>query len=339
MSFWDTAGQYGAQTLGAGLGGGAASAIMGGITGNSAGAQKRSARKQFNRTMKHTKKSIKWGNKADLANQKAMFDYRIDQGLDYGMTPYEMFMGPAAGAGGGTSGSGQTLGNAASSAGNTRANLEYQDQVTQRENNADRAVQLAQTKMQTDAQRDVAKTQAGATEYGADLNYQAAMQRLTFDQEVYSTTNLPQAAATLRLTEKQTEKVINEIATSEPDFVRFIKLMTMGVDNMTAMVAGSEFGDLSNPKTLLNMSPEKRKKAIAAMLSAKSQINTEIAGATEGFGRTVESILQGMYDILRKGMGHIENLFGIGGIEALGNSQSSNSGAITDPGNYGPSSP
>ena len=54
----------------------------------------------------HARGKLILGNRLDLANQQKMFDYRIRKGQEAGMTPYEMYMGPAAGAGGGTTGSG-----------------------------------------------------------------------------------------------------------------------------------------------------------------------------------------------------------------------------------------
>ena len=131
--------------------GGAAKGLGGVVTDKLFGTSKK-ANQQLEQdrqwSLDQAERLLTLGNEQDMANQQAMYDYRIDRGLSEGMTPYEMHMGPAGGGGGGTSASGQTLGNAASSAGNMKAQMQFQAS----ENERNRQTQLQQTQMQTDAQ-------------------------------------------------------------------------------------------------------------------------------------------------------------------------------------------
>ena len=260
----------------------------------------------------------------DLSNQKEMYDYRINQGLDHGMTPYEMFMGPAAGAGGGTTGSGSTLGNSQTS----RDMQTRQLQITREENAANRQTQLAQTQMQTNAQLESAKIQAGVglakslgttymsnktTERGQDINsetsrrgqdissetskrnvdIQTSIQKgqLDLSERQFKQVTLPQAAKQLNLTEYQTQKALNDVATSDPKFVLAMKRLTMGVDNLYVEGLIKQFGvDPTKSQPEWDKIPvDKRAALMAALDIARSTTAKEGSGLAAVFERIVDA--------------------------------------------------
>jgi hypothetical protein len=228
----------------------------------------------------HSIDMVKLGNELDMANQKEMFDYRIQQGKAAGMTDYEMFMGPAAGAGGGTTGSGSTLGNQpAQLAANatSAANARMQAQT-----------QLGTAMIQANAQRDVAKTQAdattGAATINSDIQKSIAEARLGFDNKVFKESTLPQASANIGLTQQQTLKVANEVITSSPKFVKMLTLMKMGSENILAtMVANGLPIDITDPNQVKNMTEKQREQVMTAILSLLSQTRKETEGLASIF--------------------------------------------------------
>jgi hypothetical protein len=236
----------------------------------------------FNQSHQNTLEALTLGNEMDMSNQKEMFDYRIQQGMQHGMTAYEMFMGPAAGAGGGTTGSGQTLGNSQS-----QKDQQMAQAMTQREENrADRMTQLAQTEMQTRAQLAAAEMQADASKYGANQSLIASLGSSYMSSEASkygadqsaaasqygadraATTQmkvarinenlkrwdlsmkstelyhktLPMAAQEIQINEARLDKALNEVVTSSPKYQKALKIMTMSVDNSTNSMLQARFG-------------------------------------------------------------------------------------------------
>lgn len=249
---------------------------------------------------------VKLGNALDLQSQKDIFDYRIEQGIEYGMTPYEMFMGPAAGAGGGTTGSNQVLGNSA-----TQKNLQAQQLEAEAINkNMDRLTSLEATKMQTDAQVETAKIAAGATtgaaeisagasKYQADLNKQIADNRLKLDTDRYKYIDVPQASENLKLTKQQIQKTINEVATSEKRFVLYITKLKMGLDNMVAeYIQNAEGIDVTRPETYPK-SEEKRRELLGLLLAIQSGTAKNIRGLVEMFSQAQDATMDSVEKSVR----------------------------------------
>jgi hypothetical protein len=220
------------------------------------------------RTQRYVRQNMRLGNQLDMDNQKAMFDYRIDQGLEHGMTPYEMFMGPAAGAGGGTSGSGAVLGNAAAQSGMQRSQLAQQRMLQGQQILGN----LAVTKMQTEAQKEIAGMQVGATERGQDIQKMIADNQLVLDWNSYhialSRLSIDQAKAPHEI-----DKLINEVSTSKPKFIKYMKYLTMGADNMlaTMLLGDKSLEDIAND-------PEARKQFVSLALAYQSQALKEGKG-------------------------------------------------------------
>lgn len=294
MGFFDGLVDFGKDILGAG-----ASALGGSLGGAAGNIILGDPEPDY--SQEEILEQITLGNKLDIRNQKEMFDYRINQGVAAGMTPFEMYMGPAAGAGGGTTGSGQTLGNAATA----KNQAQIQAEMQQRSQIANNTAALAQTKMQTDAQRDVAKIQAGATEYGADLQYNAQMVKNAIERDKLETVVIPMAAANIGKTEKETERIINEIATSEPKFVLRLKELTMGVDNQLAEMLKLHYGiSLNDPSTFRNKSESERKEIISYAMAIQSGVAKNIEGVKDQIGLT-----DGFFDVLGNGIDKMNQMF------------------------------
>lgn len=219
------------------------------------------------------------GAEYDMKNQKSMFDYRIKQGLEHGMTPYEMFMGPAAGGGGGTSNIGQTMGNQA----NDQMKQAFAMNQETKEKEKDR-----QTSVQ------IAEIQAGASKYNTDVQKAIADGRLGFDNKVYQETTAPAAALKMGLTTQQVLKAANEVVTSSPKFLKLMKTMTMSAENILATMTA--FGlpvDYTNPEAVKKMTESEREQVVAAILGLLSNSRKEMTGVGEYF----KSIINGFKDV------------------------------------------
>jgi hypothetical protein len=242
----------------------------------------------------HSIDMVKLGNELDMANQKEMFDYRIQQGREAGMTPYEMFMGPAAGAGGGTTGSGNTLGNqpAQLAANATQAaNARMQAQT-----------QLGTAMIQANAQRDVAKTQAEATtgaagisaeqsKYNADLQFLVNSRKLNLDKQRFFNIDLPQAALNLSKTAQETLKLVNEVATSDPEYMLMMKRLTMAAPNvMLEMAINSAGFDPLKKDEVANATLEQKQYLMGLLLASQSTIAKEVMGTAWTTGAAIESV-------------------------------------------------
>ena len=269
FAFWDKVVDFGKNILGS-----AAQAFGGSVGGAAANYVIGAPDPAY--TQEEIKEQITLGNQLDLSNQKEMFDYRINQGVEAGMTPYEMYMGPAAGAGGGTTGSGQTLGNAASQK-NVAA---IQAQQQQRNQFAQNATALAQTKMQTDAQRDVAEISAGVQTRGQDIDQAIREGALELDRERLNKIDLPQAAATLKKTEQETRKLINEVVTSNPKFLTAMKQLSMGHQNLLVeLFLRDQKISLSDPDSFMSKSAEERAAILTKLIALSSNVYSEAKGA------------------------------------------------------------
>lgn len=214
----------------------------------------------------------------DLRNQKQMFDYRIDSALDAGLTPYEAYLGPAGGAGGGTTGSGQVLGNSAAQQSMRTQELNQQNEIARRENAADRAVDLMKTSMQTNAQRDVAEMQTGATTRGQDIQKQIADDLRTLDRERIGMEK-QRLAADLDIKAQELEIKINEVVTSSAKFKTAMKQLSMGPANLLVELTLRDEGISLSDGSFEALPESRRKKILDKIVALSSRSYTEVAGA------------------------------------------------------------
>lgn len=231
------------------------------------------------RAQKWTQQNMVLGNSLDMDNQKEMYDYRISQGLEHGMTPYEMFSGPASGGGGGTSGSGGVLGNSASQLGKQiMQNKQQRNQAV-----AQISADLYKTKMQTDAQKEVAKIQTGSQQNIAEMQTETqkliAENQLKFNKNTYNNVTLPEAAARIGKTTAETDKILNEVVTTKPAFVKYMKMLTMGVDNtLSAYIQNIEGYNLTDPESVNKIPMSKRKEILSMLLAIQSGTLKNVEG-------------------------------------------------------------
>lgn len=224
-------------------------------------------------------RNIQLGNQLDMSNQKEMFDYRISQGKKAGMTDYEMFMGPAGGGGGGTTGSGGTLGN-----------TENQRNIAQNQRNQeliqramDRDTQLKQTQMQTSAQIATAQIAAGQSRYNTDQTIGLGTKNYELKQREFDEVTLKRASAALKLTQAQTSKALNDATTSAPSFVKFMKMLSMGTDNVLATAIQNFNGvNLVDPESVAKLTDEQRSKILKQILANQSGLYKNLQGVKQG---------------------------------------------------------
>ena len=328
------------------LGASVAAPVLGKIFGQSSGSRKREARRErqfqaemLDKTNTYTRENIVLGNDMDLRNQQQMFDYRINQGIEAGMTPYEMYMGPAAGGGGGTSGSGATLGNAASQQGIAASQIAQENRRTERlieqesnEKQADRLTRLAEVAMQTQTQKDVAETQAGVTERGQDITAETAQAERELRDRIEAgrlqlgrdelNANLTRIATQNAVDLKTVEKYVNDIATSHPDFVREMKQLSMGVENMLVEYFQRHHGiNLYNKESFMSLSEQKREALISEMIAISSPVYGAAAAVKDQGGQTLDDVITtlgnapaAVWDMYKEGYGSAKqglgNMFG-----------------------------
>lgn len=220
-------------------------------------------------------RNIKLGNSLDMANQKEMFDYRIDAAKEHGLTDYEAFMGPSASGGGGTTGSGNVLGNTQNA--RQMAQQARTQELTQKA--LDRNTSLQQTKMQTDAQVKTAEIAAGQAKYNTDSNFIMNSRNLDQKRKEYLEVTVPKAAAQLKLTNAQAEKALNEAITSTPKFVKFMQMLKMGTDNVLATAIQNFKGvNLVDPKSVSKLSIDDKQDIIQQILSIQSGTYKNVQG-------------------------------------------------------------
>lgn len=229
-------------------------------------------------------RNIKLGNELDMTNQKEMFDYRISQGKKAGMTDYEMYMGPAGGGGGGTTGSGGTLGNSENQR-NIAQNQRNQELIQRA---MDRDTQLKQTEMQTEAQIQTAQIAAGQSRYNTDQTIGLGEKNYRLKQQEFNEVTVQRAAAAIKLTKAQTTKALNEAVTSAPSFVKFMKMLSMGTDNVLATAIQNFNGvNLVDPDSVAKLSEQQRQKIMTQILANQSGLYKNWQGIQQGLKDTI----------------------------------------------------
>ena len=270
------------------LGGAVVDGFVGNLFGGSSNNGMSTADKQFQLDM------VRLGNKEDLRNQNLAYDHRLTRMKEHGLTPVEMFGSPASGAGGGTTGTGSTLGNMASQQAMQKQQLDQQNKIQLRQQAADITADLVKTKMQTDTQKDVAEISAGVQERGQDIQQMIANNKLELETRQLEEIAIPDLANKTGLNEQQIKIAINEAANTDPKWVRKKTIMQLGVDNgIQNLVLGKLNLDLTNPAEIQKLSDAEYNDALTALLSASSAIGKNTAA--------VESIMDRILNAAKEG--------------------------------------
>ena len=274
MGFWDTVGGSAAQSLGAGIVGAGLGAAFGGDNGPS----KSDIKYAQERNMELGTYMAQLGNRLDVENQQTMYDYRLQAMEDRGLTSVEMFGSPASGSGGGTTGTGPTLGNAGISAQSAMQQQRQQAKMVASENQKDRMTQLATAAIQAGAQKDVAEIGAGVQTRGQDLQKQIADNVLSLNTRELNEVKIPQAAEQLQLTRQQLQTEINKTATSSERFQTAMKQLSMGPANLLVELTMRDKGISLSDDSFMKMSEEQRAQVLSELTAMASTLYVEARG-------------------------------------------------------------
>lgn len=202
-----------------------------------------------------------------------------------GITAQEYYGSPAPGGPTGSSGAAQVMGNSQNA---MAAELGKQQQQSS-ENQKDR-----------DNQKEIAQIQAGTQTRGQDITAGTASNILDFQKANYLQTTLPQAAKNLQKSEQEVLKLINEVATSNPKFIKMLKIMTMGSDNSYGLAIQNMLGiDISDPKQMQSLSADMRRKLLAGLLSGGSTAAKELAGFAGSIEQWLDTMAQGGASLIK----------------------------------------
>ena len=323
--------------------------VFGAILGaNSANRQTKSNERVAMQGFEEARNNLILGNEMDLQNQKDMYDFRLGRMRGAGLTPVEMFGSPASGAGGGTTGSGATLGNAASSLAQARMQQSTQANTAYQIEGLKAITNLAQTKMETDASKEVAgisaeattdaaDISAGATRYSVDINAALKARDLTRLEKELNQVKIPQLAADLKISEQELRIKMNEVATSDPKFVKMLQVMKMGKDNvLTQFLMERHNVDITDGNAIRNMSKKQKMAFVQDMAAYNSIAFQQVSGireATEKYIGDFDQYFENLGNNIKSGVSGaasgMQNLFGNFG-SFLGNQRSKQPAGIDE---------
>lgn len=227
-------------------------------------------------------KWVRKANRLDRIHQKSSEMQMWRRAKQRGLTAQEYYGSSAAGGVSSPTGNAQVMGN------NLTA-LQEQAKAQQFEaeqNQLDRMAQLGTAAISADATKESAKTSAGATvesaEISADvqqLHAQIKQGELDLNTRQFEEIALPAAQANLKLTRQQILKVTNEVATSTPEFLRAMKILSMSAENLVAtiMVNGMPV-DPTDPDQIKKLPASSRSKLLTEMIGLQSATYREATG-------------------------------------------------------------
>ena len=236
------------------------------------------------------KSDLAFAHNKDIQTAKRLYKFTYQHGRRKGLTPFELLgNGMTQANTGGAGSSGSVLGNAAT------AEMQQERMFAREAAQAgfDRQTALEQTRMQTEAQIKTAEIKAGTDIRGQDINAMIAGNKLALDRDQLERIAIPQLANATKLNEQQVLLAINEVANTDPKWIRKKTVMQLGVDNgIQNLILGKLDLDLTNPDQIQSLSDEQYEQALKALLSAAS-----------GLGKTsasVESIFERVFGAMEK---------------------------------------
>ena len=267
MPFW--------ETLGNSFASGAGQALGGSVLQNALGL----GEDGFN------KSDLAFAHNKDIQTAKRLYKFTYQHGRRKGLTPFELLgNGMSQANTGGAGQSASVLGNAAT------AEMQQERMFAREAAQAgfDRQTALQQTKMQTDAQVKTAQIKAGTDIRGQDIQKAIADNRLKLDRDTYNYVTIPTLKANLDLNAQQVKKLMNEVVTSEKDFVVYMKQLSMGVDNMIVEYYQRHHNiNLKDPESFTNLPFEKREQLLGGMLA----LGSSVSSTWEGLNYLLDEIL------------------------------------------------
>lgn len=273
-------------------------AILGGLTGGLTSGISSLASGFINpapEQQKMSQEDVRMGHTEDTRSFKERSEYSWDKAKDRGLTPQEYYGSSAAG-GSSSSGGANVLGNSQDKEQLQQSKIHQESQ----QRSLDRQTQLQQTKMQTDTQKEVASIQAGTSRanvktqtqtqrYSAELQNALATKNYQLAKQKLYQVELPKLKAELKISSQQFKKLSNQIATTTPKFMLYMKKLSMGVDNMMVEFLQHSYGvNITDPKSIQAMSLSERK----AFISHTAGINSQVFKEASGLGLTTQGITE-----------------------------------------------
>ncbi len=241
------------------------------------------------------------GASRDYKYYRKTAEYDWQMASDRGLTAQEFYGSPASGGSMGSANT-QTLGN--------QYGLQAKAAADRIQENVQRDKDRAVQERGQDTQKEIAEIQTGSQQRVAGQNIEMQQKRLTFDEKVYRETTLPAAAASINKTVHETKKLVNDIVTSTPKFLRMMKIMTMSADNSLSLATQNMMGiDISDAKQLQSLSPDKKQKLLSALISLKSNASIEFQGVKNTIAdwldliaRSGQKLIEGAKDLGNNGI-------------------------------------
>ncbi len=262
-------------------------AVLGGLTGgitNSIMGKIDPAPKQ----QKMSRSDIRMGHEEDTKSFKDRAQYSWDQAKERGLTPQE-FYGSSAAGGSSSSGGAQVLGNSQDKANQ----INQQQHQETKERNKDRMTQLKVAQIGAGN----VQLQTDTTKRGQDFTYDIQQKNYQLAQQKLQQIELPKLKAELKISSQQFKQMTNQIATSTPKFMLYMKKLSMGVDNMMVEFLQHSFGiDITDPKSVQGMSPSRR----AAFINATAAINSSVFKEAAGIGKITTDTLTNVFGQSKK---------------------------------------
>lgn len=228
-----------------------------------------------------TKRQLREGHEADTQSYKDRDAYDWQMGQDRGLTPQE-FYGSSAAGGSASSGGAQVLGN--SKIQSEIAAQKVGSDITQQALNREVQIrgqdkQLEAAELSAGASLGSSKISADASRYSTDVKNKIAQGQLDLSNQEYNKISLPAAAANLKLTEQQTNKAINDVVTSTPEWQRSQKLLSMGVENTIQTALLQRFGvDITSKSAMAKLTDSQFRNILAVLVASGSLANREMQG-------------------------------------------------------------
>ncbi len=228
---------------------------------------------------KVSRDEVRMGHSEDTRSFKERDKYSWNQAQARGLNVSEYY-GSSASGGSSSSGGAQVLGNSQDKANQ----LKMQQSQETNERQKDRLTQIAQTKMQTDTQKQVAEIQTGTTKRGQDITQSTAANVLQLSRDQYNTAK-EKVAAELKISEQKLITAINETLTSAPKWQLMMKRLTMGPDNIYVEAYIKTTGiDPTQEGAFNKLNDQQKKKFLDGLIAYKSRTAGEISGIARLFG-------------------------------------------------------
>lgn len=214
-----------------------------------------------------------------------------------GLTPQEYYGSSApGGAASGSYGQSQVMGNAMQQS--SAAVAEQVFQADQNQQNRDTQKDVAKT--QADAQVKVAEIKAGTDIRGQDLTAQVSREKLAQVIRQHEEIGLQQLAKDLRMSESELKLRAQELITKSPQFLREMKRLGMGTENMFVEVVLRSMG-IDDFDQIPNLSKAKQKELMQRMLSGSSSLAKTLA-QTYGMGDEFMEAISEVHDFIMNWM-------------------------------------